>query len=355
MKRTSIALSMLLAVASPLFSTAQKAEIQQQQPRTLQPNEFATNLPGATHIVAPPAEFDAINASDSDLAYHGFPPRPDQTSAPKAYASWTRAIKASKSRVAPNLEMTKVFHGPAKVNGSANAPAAGDNSLSSYNWSGYVNFSGASAYSSASYYYVYSDFIVPVARQPFGTCTGGWDWGSTWVGIDGWGSSDVLQAGVEFDAYCSIFSSAPYYSPWYEWFPYGETRITNLPIAPGDEYFVEVWSTSATQGYAYLVNENTNQAVSIGFTAPAGTRLVGNSAEWITERPGVGGSLASLTNYVADPYWSSYAVTFGYNVTDPSSATSYAIVGLDNAGHPDSYPTLLGPAAFVMQTEGSAW
>jgi hypothetical protein len=116
-----------------------------------------------------------------------------------------------------------------------------------------------------------------------------------------------------------------------------------------------VWHTSATQGYAYLVNYNNNQAVEVGFTAPSGTKLVGNSAEWVVERPSVGGSLATLTNYIADPFWSTYAYTEGGTLYDPSSASAYAITMLDNSGHAISYPTQIGPAAFVMRDEGSAW
>jgi hypothetical protein len=345
MKNVSTSLVVVLALAASQAGIAQ-------QPKHLQPNEFPTNIAGATTIAAPPEGFDPINASDADLAYHGFPPRPDQDLAPKAYASWVKAMAASKTRIAPRLEQTKVFHGPAQLKNKAAGKVS--NSANSYNWSGYVNLNGATSYGSTSFYYLYSDFVVPVARQAFGSCTGGWDWGSTWVGIDGWGSGDVLQSGIEFDAYCSGSTTSAYYSPWYEWYPFGEVRITSLPIVPGDDIFVEVWSTSATQGYAYMVNENTNTSVEVGFTAPAGTKLIGNSAEWVTERPSVSGSLANLTNYIADPYWDAYAVNFGYTAVDPGSASSFGVTMLDNNGNPISYPGLLGASGFLMQDEGSA-
>jgi hypothetical protein len=41
-------------------------------------------------------------------------------------------------------------------------------------------------------------------------------------------------------------------------------------------------------------------------------------------------------------------------VIDPSSSTSDPVTGLDSKGVADSYPTLLGPSAFLMQTTGSA-
>ena len=343
------------AAAAALALTTSLAGMAQNT-RALQPNELPTNLAGATTIVAPPSGFDPITASDEDLQYHGFPPRPNQFTEPKAYATWERAIKASQTRVVPKLEQTGIFHGPAQTKDKLAAPAPGSNagSTSSYNWSGYVDFSGASSYGSASYYYIYSDYIVPPARQAFGACTGNWDWSSSWVGIDGWGSGDVLQAGSESDAYCSGSTTAQYYSAWYEWYPYGEVRISGFPIAPGDEIFVEVWHTSQTQGYAYLVNYNNNQATEIGFTAPAGTYLVGNSAEWVVERPTVGGSLATLTNYISDPFWSAYAYTEAGTQYNPSSGSAYGITMLDNSGNPISYPSQIGTAAFVMFDEGSA-
>lgn len=361
MKNLSSALTAVLLLAAPLAGVAQVATNQHHR---LQPNERALNLPGATTIAAPPAGFDPLAASDEDLAYHGFPPRPNQNTEPKAYATWARAMQHSKFRAVPTLEQTSVFHGPSQhaKPGAINTAAVSNNvSLAdqpsntsySYNWSGYVDFSGATSYGSKSYYFLVNDFTVPVAEQAFGACTGGWDWGSAWNGIDGWGSADVLQAGIEFDAYCSGSTRASYYSAWYEWYPYGEVRIGGFPIAPGDDIFVEVWNTSATAGHAYLVNYNNNQSVNISFSAPAGTYLVGNSAEWVVERPSVGGSLTNLTNYIMDPFWDAYAYTQGYAVfQDINGATPVDM--LDNKGYVISYPEYLGVETFVMHDSNSA-
>src|SRR5579863_5217560 len=92
MKALPSTLAAIFVIAAPLATLAQNA-------RQLQPNETALNLPGATTIAAPPAGFDPTNASDEELAYHGFPPRPNQTTEAKQYASWVRAMKASKTRV----------------------------------------------------------------------------------------------------------------------------------------------------------------------------------------------------------------------------------------------------------------
>jgi hypothetical protein len=344
MKNLSLALVMCVA-AAPLVGMAQSQ----------QPNQIPTNLPGTTTIVAPPASFNPLDASDEDLAYYGFPPRPDQTVDAAGYASWAKAMTASKSRIVPQLVQTSIAHGPARLPQNTNASdTETDSSKTSYNWSGYVSTTNAKSYGKSSFYYLISDYTVPFASQAFGACTGSWDYGSSWVGIDGWNTSDVLQAGIEFDAYCSGGSTSTFYSPWYEWYPYNEVRISNLPISPGDVYFVEVWNTTATQGYAYLVNESTNQSVEIGFTAPTGTKLIGNSAEWITERPGVNGSLATLTNYTADVYWDANAYSWAKGHFVPGGSNAFPVTMLDNNGKPISFPTKFTSSAFLMQDEGSA-
>jgi len=346
MKQRMFSLVSALLLAAPLTSTAQ---LQQQ----LKPNELATNVAGVTTIAAPPAGFNPLTASDQDLEYYGFPPRPDEVRAPNAFASWQKAMTASKKRISPVLEVTKNFAGPAKLKGSAGTPTPGS-AANSYNWSGYVNTNGVTKYGSTSFYYIIGDYVVPIARQAYSKCDGGWDWSVSWVGIDGWGSGDVLQAGSESDAYCNGSTKATYYSAWYEWYPYGWTRISSLPIVPGDDLFVEVWSTSSTAGHAYLVNYNTNQYVIINFSAPPGTQLIGNSAEWVVERPTIGGSYATLANYISDYFSDAYAYNFAYSAVDPGSAGSFPVTMLDNSSNPISYPTPLGVNAIWMQDEGLA-
>src|SRR5579871_6238485 len=92
MKNLSSALTAVLVLAAPLAAVAQNA------PHKLQPNEHALNLPGATTFDAPPVGFDPISASDEELQYHGFAPRPSQNTEPKAYATWVKAIQHSKTR-----------------------------------------------------------------------------------------------------------------------------------------------------------------------------------------------------------------------------------------------------------------
>jgi hypothetical protein len=340
MKNLSRMLSVLLLLAATLTSQAQSGNA----------NELATNLPGATTFAAPPQGFSVLTASDEQLADYGFPPRPDPIALPKGYASWAKAMLASKRRIVPTLQQTTIFHGPARLKEAANFPD--QNTLESYNWSGYVDLNGATRFAPSSFSAIATEVVVPTANEAFGTCSGDPDYAASWVGVDGVNSNDVLQAGIEFDAACFGGVTATLYAPWFEWYPDSEMRIGNLPIAPGDDYYVEVWNTSATQAYAYLVNENADEAVILGFNPPAGTKLVGNSAEWITERPESNGATATLTNYIADPFWNAYAVTHNNRPLDPG--ISEAIIMLDNNNIEISYPTLLGDSAFIVQNENTA-
>jgi hypothetical protein len=346
MKSFASALAAIVVLGAPVAALAIN-------PQPLPPNQHALNIPGATYTDAPPAGFNPMTASDEDLAYYHIAPRPNQATEPKAYAAWEKAMQHSKTQVVPTLEQTTIFHGPAKpqkltnptaVEGNASLAQQPSNTLYSSNWSGYVDFSGATSYGSTSFYYIVNDMVVPLAKQS--GCDGGWDWGSEWNGIDGWGSSDVLQAGVEFDAYCSGSTKSTYYSAWYEWYPYGEVRISSLPVVPGDDIFVEVWHTSSTQGYAYLVNENTGQYVDIGFTAYPGHPLIGNSAEWVVERPSVGGTLATLSDYSFIPFWNAYAYTEASAFYDIGTATPADMeVGTTIV----SEPIYIGPEGFVAE------
>ena len=78
-----------------------------------------------------------------------------------------------------------------------------------------------------------------------------------------------------------------------------------------------------------------------------------NSSEWVTERPSVGGSLATLTNYIMIPFWDAYAYTESSVFYDIDEATPVTM--LDNNGNAISYPEYLGLETFVMHDEGSAW
>lgn len=311
----------------------------------LNPNELTTNLAGATTTADPQTALDPVNSSDADIDAAGFPPRPDQNQDREAYLDWIHMVRSSKARVRPTLQISDP-HGLMRSPDSA--PRA-DGALTSYNWSGYVlNNDATKADDYHAFRKVRADFTVPTASQFSGTCTGGWTFASSWAGLDGAGTPDVLQAGVEADAYCDPNGKDTFYSAWYEWFPDSAVRVTNLPVAPGNEIHVSVWASDETHGHIFILNYNTGLYTVVNLKAPAGVKLVGNSAEWIVERPGA----SALSSYVAQFVTGARALDNNGSVFGPGSNGSIKVVMLGDNNKTLSHPTLLGGKAIVFRTKG---
>jgi hypothetical protein len=337
------------------------AQVAPPAPPTNLPPTIPTNVANIKALPALPAGFDALNASPEALQGHGLPPRPNQTKDPKAYTAWKTLVTNAKTYVPAKLEETNIFHKPAQLKGSlSQPPAGGKNPTVVYlqNWSGPTIYDGNKPFATS---YVMGYWTIPFAQQPFGSPDGTWDWSSQWVGIDGYGSNDVFQAGTEVDAYAnSGGGTAQFYSFWIEWYPFSETRVS-LPVGAGDTVVVEVWNTSPTNGYAFLENLSTGKYSYYNLTAPSGTTLQGTSAEWIVERPFVNGAFARLTNYVADSFTFCSAGGYDYQVayypgTDYTpTGTVYLTTMLDNSNNVISYCDLNGLFGIWFFDTGSAY
>jgi hypothetical protein len=123
--------------------------------------------------------------------------------------------------------------------------------------------------------------------------------------------------------------------------------------------YVHIWATSATEGHAYFSNESASIAVSIKFSAPPGFSLIGNSAEWIVERPAMNGELSNLTNYVQEFLTAAQATDMQGNSYFPGVAAAgvpaaEAIEMLDNNNKVISIPALLGHNGVWFNDTGSA-
>jgi hypothetical protein len=318
----------------------------------LPPALVATNLAGVFAYAPPPAGFDAFSATADALAAYGYPPRPARVRS-RDYDTWTRAVHAERRRIVPTLRQTDLAAG--RVLQARPGLRAG--SATSKNWSAALIANNASHYGTGSFQTVAAWFNVPAANQAVGTCYG-WDRLATWVGLDGWTSNDVFQAGTTSSAWCADGTTMQQYFAWYEWYPSLLVEITNLPVNPGDAMVVWMIASGDTTGTAWVINETTGVAVDINLSAPAGTVLVGSSAEWVQERPTVSGVLSTLTNYGAAWMSTEGATVLGsnsvYTTGNPGNATPVGITMLDNNGNAISYPTQLGGNATAFEDEGSA-
>jgi hypothetical protein len=114
-----------------------------------------------------------------------------------------------------------------------------------------------------------------------------------WVGLDGWYSKTVEQAGVE--AYCS--GTTAVYTAWWEMFP--TNHITQVfSVRPRDSIVASVHYLNGI--FTITVKDITSGATStVNARCASGTTCKRSSAEWIAESPTYGAASASL------PPWSS--------------------------------------------------
>jgi len=328
-----------------------------------------TNLPGVYAFTRPPEGFDPLTASPEELESWGYPPRPRGTEGARALAHWLEETNPALRREVPDLVRTPgVYH--RAVKGLVIKSSTKSNAVlaTSGNWSGFalVPASGAQPF-----YHVTAHWTVPTVRQAPGTCSGGWDYSSQWVGIGGFNDSFLLQAGSAANVFCDIGNNIAEYFPWLEWLPQSELVLyknaataTLFPFAPGDYVIVTVFATNFASGVSTTgnlsfadVTQGWNVALTFSAASVGGSEVTGQSAEWIVERTEVGGSLATLPDFVANPWWGTFALDLGavsYDPGGPHTATAYNITMLDNSNAPVSFVDLFGSNALWFFPEGSA-
>jgi len=134
----------------------------------------------------------------------------------------------------------------------------------STNWSGYVDSGGGAQFTEAS-----GSWTVPqVSPGPAG-------YSSSWVGIDGTTSQDLIQAGTEQD----WGPQGVVYYAWYELLPAASMYLG--PVYPGDQMSVDI-SKVGPASWTIAVYDLTQRTVwtgAVSYVAP------GSSAEWVEEAP----------------------------------------------------------------------
>jgi Peptidase A4 family len=145
------------------------------------------------------------------------------------------------------------------------------------NWSGYA-MSGASG----AFHSITGKWTVTKVGA-----TSGATYSSSWIGIDGFANSDLIQTGTEADYY----GGSAHYDAWWEILPAPETMITSMTVHPGDHM-----SASITKGTTWKITI-TDTTTGQSFTTNQVYAGPGASAEWIEEAPEVNGSIAKLAHY----------------------------------------------------------
>lgn len=241
---------------------------------------------------APPVGFKPLEATPEELKLYGIPTKPDETAEPERYKEWSKHVSGTHTFVSPEFTIIeRNTNGPVQ-----NASAPKNSASTSTNWSGVVNTTPPSGtWTSVAGYW-------NVPNAAWVASAGGTQWVAVWVGLDGWGNSDVLQAGT--DTYVSQGSSATVW-PWYEWYPQAPIGFNNLNANVGDQMYCEVTATSSTGGSLYFKNITSGVYTAFTFSPPAGTTCSGITAEWIVEDPGI--PTVPFPNYGSVNFTGTYA------------------------------------------------
>lgn len=229
-----------------------------------------------TAYAAPPEGFDPTVAEPRLLRKHGIPRRPDAVKEPHLKAIWDSAFASKPTFIKAEIA---IDHKLAKRKRPVISKKAKGKEFSPSGWAGVVvpvanlNFNPPEPVVS-----VYGEWfipnITPIPNEPPQGQTVGF-----WVGIDGYGNNQVLQAGTA----ATVTGSSIVHWVWTEWWTLPPIQVTNFPIKPGDYITVLVCANQPNHGFCSMLNKTTNQATSIGITPPANVTSIGATAEWIVE------------------------------------------------------------------------
>ena len=181
-----------------------------------------------------------------------------------------------------------------QLDGTGQVPANEESS----NWSGYEDTGLGATFTEVA-----ASWTVPTLEQGI---TGS---SSTWVGIDGATTADLIQAGTEQD----WTVSGPLYYAWYELLP--GTAVDLGQVKPGDRVSADIEETLPGKWTISLTDSTSGSAWTehVRYSAPGG------SAEWVVEAP------SSNSTDTVDPLAAFGSVTFaGLSASGPGTGTALA-------------------------------
>ena len=210
---------------------------------------------------------------------------------------------ASSLVVAPGSAPAVISHVARQAAGSHIPGPHTSATWASSNWSGYAETGTFPAISGS--------WTVPTASAGatttsgfgrHGSTTSAW-YSATWLGVDGFNNSNLIQTGTEQDFY----GGSAHYSAWWEILPAAETVIAK-PVLPGDTLTATIRETSTvvTVGGGRRGRGTTEHEWTItlqdptqnwSFTTTQPYAGMGTSAEWVVEAPEVNGTIAPLARY----------------------------------------------------------
>lgn len=226
----------------------------------------------------PPKGFDPRTASARELRRYGLPQRPDPANHLQLAARWDKIFSRKITHITPTFRPLDELLPGVKPRGRARRDLA---TVTNSTWSGAV----VHATGSQTFTWVLGQWNVPDVAPAGG---GGGQYTFAFIGIDG--NTDVTQIGtIQSVSTASNGSVTKSCYAVYEWFPNSWSAITNFPVNFGDTMLGLICLDSPTEAFFSLLNLTSNLHAGFVFDAPAGTTSLENQAEWVLERPEVGG------------------------------------------------------------------
>ncbi len=244
-------------------------------------SKHSTAVGGVRTHPLPPKGFDPRKASARELRRYGLPQRPDPAIHPKLAARWDEVFSRKITYVTPTFRpLEELLPGVER----RARPRPDFVSVTNSTWSGAV----VHATGSQTFTWVLGQWNVPDVAAAAG---GGSQYTFAFIGIDG--NTDVTQIGT----IQSVTGSSKSCYAVYEWYPNSWSAITNLPVSFGDTMIGLICLDSPTEAFFSLINVTAGIHAGFIFDAPAGTASLENQAEWILERPEVGGVNPPMPNF----------------------------------------------------------
>ena len=346
-KFAKMAVLMLIGSLAPGITTLAKGESDSVRALYISAATVPTSNPGIRTYPEPPKGFNALTATDVELATYGFPPRPDKEADSSHYALWERAMKLAKIRWNGELKPVPGTENVTIPAGSSMLPAAvqsqtGPQAQPNVNAAGVILTNKQTAWSNkSSFDVVVADISVPVAQLPFGDSTCTYDYKEfNFAGIDSFYENlngkvyilfPGLQGGFYGDIPCTGSGTAgtPFY---YAEFGFGYPLSRGFPVNPGDVFFTVVEAFGPSSGEAYLEDLTTETFAAYSISASG---IIGQNAGWLVFRPCcTGGSsqppsnVFPLANTVATFFDNAEAQAGSKSFYPGSQATSTLILNM---------------------------
>ena len=293
--------------------------------------------PKGSTVRAGLTEVQAQSMTDAQLDKLGYPARPDVLVSPDKYTKWLGHV-AQPMTLLPTHLVSRSDVRSAPKNYTAN------------NWSGLEGHTTTKHYYSA----VTGDWDVPPII--IASADGNPDYSSLWVGLDGDGTKDLVQAGTEQDGQDFLgFLFTDYYA-WSEILPNEPTAQEVFSVDPGDDMSVEVWigtgsgSPNPNGKYgSFRIIDYTQNNESKFYVPLNGTTYNGMDAEWILERPTVNNSLPELADYLTAFITDADALKVSTNAWVKAGTTANRSIAMYNGKDLLSEPVWFGTGTDLIQ------